>query len=158
MEYPSGKSEQAEQVAAVLGDAPVDRNDSIARVTVVLGNDFALPSDYALPTSPDTISSAGGWKTIAQMVPFAVRAPAYLPEGYSFAERMPAEGRHTISRSAAGPNRAFTMLYHLKENGEWTDQYMGITETTWLDAPAAGEGREVNGMVLPLPSSEPPAK
>ncbi len=35
------------------------------------------------------------------------------------------------------------MLYRLKQNGEWTDQFMGITETTWLDAPAASEGRQV---------------
>jgi len=42
-----------------------------------------------------------------------------------------------------GTKPAFRMLYRLKDRGSWTDQYMGIEETSWLDAPAASKGREV---------------
>jgi len=143
VEYPSGMSEEAEQVAAALGVDALERNASLERVTVVLGEDFVLAGDHALPPSPDNIPSAGGWKKIAQMVPYAVRAPAYLPDGYFFVERMPPTGATYDIEVDGGTKPAFKMLYRLKENGRWTDQYMGITETTWLDAPAACEGREV---------------
>ena len=55
-----------------------------------------------------------------------------------------------------GAKPAFKMLYRYKAYGtEWADQYMGITETTWLDAPAASEGREVerNGVVYTIVGS-----
>jgi len=44
------------------------------------------------------------------------------------------------------------MLYRLRLNGKNTDQYMGITETTWTDAPAASNGTEVehNGVVYTI--------
>jgi hypothetical protein len=35
------------------------------------------------------------------------------------------------------------MLYRLRVRAGVTDQYMNITETTWLEAPAAGAGRQV---------------
>jgi polyisoprenyl-teichoic acid--peptidoglycan teichoic acid transferase len=144
--YPSGNSEEAKRVAKVLDAESVERSDSVERVTVILGDDFGLPSDYALPPGPDTVPAAGGWKTIARSVPFAVQAPAHLPEDYYFVERMPPaqEGTYTYDIEVGGGTKpAFKMLYRLKQNGSWTDQYMGITETSWLDAPAASAGREV---------------
>lgn len=144
VEYPSGKADEGELVAETLGTGSPDWSGTRERVTVILGDDFALPSDYALPPSPETISGAGGWKKIAQMVPFAVRAPGYIPEGYYFVERMPVEGAtYDIDGEDGGDRPAFKMLYRLKEGKTWRDQYMGVTETTWLDAPAASEGREV---------------
>ncbi len=77
------------------------------------------------------------------MVPFAVQAPYYIPEDYYFVERVPTEGATYDIKVGGGSKPAFKMLYRLKSYGEWTDQYMGITETTWLDAPAACEGRQV---------------
>jgi polyisoprenyl-teichoic acid--peptidoglycan teichoic acid transferase len=146
VEYPSGQSDEAESVAAALDAESVERSDSVERVTVILGDDFSLPTDYALPPGPDTVPAARGWKTIAGSVPFAVQAPAYLPEDYYFVERMPPaqEGAYTYDIEVGGGTKpAFKMLYRLKQGGSWTDQYMGITETSWLDAPAASEGREV---------------
>ena len=145
VEYPSGRSDEAESVAAAL-DAEVERSDSVERVTVILGDDFSLPEDHALPPGPDTVPAARGWKTIAGSVPFAVQAPAHLPQDYYFVERMPPaqEGEYTYDIEVGGGSKpAFKMLYRLKQSGSWTDQYMGITETSWLDAPAASEGREV---------------
>jgi len=143
VKYPSGTSAKARQVARVVGAESVSVSSSVRRITVMLGDDFQLPPNFALPPSPDTIPSAGGWKTIAQTVPFPVQAPAYLPAGYGFVERMPPTGA-TYDITVGGDTKpAFKMLYRLKEAGKNTDQYMGITETNWLDAPAAGKGREV---------------
>ena len=143
VEYPSGMSAKAKQVASAIDVESVDRSSSVERVTVVLGEDFSLPTSFALPPSPDNVPAAGGWKTIAQMVPFAVMAPAYLPDGYYFVERVPTSGATYDIEVGGGTKPAFKMLYRLKQNGHWADQYMGITETTWLDAPAASKGREV---------------
>lgn len=143
VECPSGMASEGKKVAEAIGAESVGTDSSVERVTVVLGDDFALPTEYSLPPGPDTVPSAGGWKTIAQMVPFAVRAPFYLPEGYSFSERVPTSGATYNIEVGGGSRPAFKMVYRLKENGHWTDQYMGIMETTWVDAPAACEGREV---------------
>jgi len=35
------------------------------------------------------------------------------------------------------------VVYQLTREGEATDQYLGIMETNWLDAPAASGGQEV---------------
>jgi LCP family protein required for cell wall assembly len=143
VKYPSGTSAQAGLVAKVVGAGSVSRSSSVQHVTVTLGKDFLLPPEFALPPSPSTIPDAGGWKTIAQMVPFPVEAPAYLPTGYGFVERMPPTGATYDIVVGGGTKPAFKMLYRLKEAGTYADQYMGITETTWLDAPAASKGREV---------------
>jgi LCP family protein required for cell wall assembly len=146
VEYPSGMSDEAKRVAAVVGVESAERSDSLERVTVILGDDYSLPADYALPPSPDTIPSGKGWQTIAKNVPFAVQGPAYIPDGYYFVERMPPAqgGEYTFDIEVDGGSKpAFKMLYRLRQNGHYLDQYMGITETAWLDAPAASEGREV---------------
>lgn len=143
VKYPSGMSAGAKQVATAVGAESVSRSSSVQRVTITLGKDFQLPPKFALPPSPETIPSAGGWKTIAQMVPFPVQAPAYLPDGYGFVERMPPSGATYDITVGGGTKPAFKMLYRLKQAGKYADQYMGITETTWLDAPAASKGREV---------------
>lgn len=144
VEYPSGALDEAENVAEVLElEAPPEQSEAVERVTVMLGDDFALPTGYSLPPGPDTVPAAGGWKTYAQIVPFAVQAPYYIPEDYYFVERMPVEGATYDIEVGGGSKPAFKMLYRLKSYGEWIDQYMGITETSWLDAPAASEGRQV---------------
>ncbi len=141
--YPSGMSEKAKLVAAAVGAESLTKKSSLERITLTLGKDFALPSAYALPPSPDTVPDAGGWQAIAQEVPFAVQAPAYVPEGYEFVERMPVTGATYDIQVGGGTKPAFKMLYCLIEDGKYTQQYMGITETTWLDAPAASKGTEI---------------
>jgi len=141
--YPSGTSTEAKKVAEVVGSQEVNRSGAVQRITVTLGDDLSLPVEFAPPPSADTVPSAGGWKAIASKVPFAVQAPSRLPPGYTFAERMPPEGATYEIEVGGGSKPAFKMLYRLREGGKNTDQYMGITETTWLDAPAASEGREV---------------
>jgi LCP family protein required for cell wall assembly len=149
--YSSGMTADAKKIASLV-DGQRKWSDSAKRITLVLGDDFQLPREYALPPSADNISAARGWKTIAQQVPFAVQGPAYIPDGYYFVEKMPPKGATYDIEVGGGTRPAFKMLYRLKKQGSWTDQYMGIMETSWLDAPAASEGREVerNGRTLTI--------
>ena len=141
--YPSGLAAEAKRVAEVVYAGSVGRDRSLDRITVILGDDFTLPPQYALPLSPDNVPSSGAWKTIAQTVPYPVMAPSYLPRGYWFAQKRPAEGTTYDIEVDGGTKPAFTMLYRLINDGDPTDQYMSITETTWLGAPAAAAGRQV---------------
>ncbi len=142
VQYGSGMSAGAKKVAKALG-VGTDWSDEVERVTLVLGDDFQLPRDYALPPNADTISAAGGWKKMAGEIPFAIQGPAYIPDGYYFVEKQPVNAP-TYDIDGDGHDKpAFKMLYRLKQHGEWTDQYMGLMQTTWLEAPAASKGREV---------------
>jgi len=142
VQYGSGMSANAKKIAKALG-VDTDWSDTVERVTVVLGDDFQLPRDYALPPDPDTISAAKGWKTMAREIPFAIQGPAYIPAGYYFVEKQPTNAPTYDIEVGGHGEPAFKMLYRHKEEGGWTDQYMGLMETTWLDAPAASKGREV---------------
>ena len=86
------------------------------------------------------------------MVPFTIQAPAYLPEGYKYADRMPPEGATYDIDTGGGTKPAFKMMYRLTQHGDKTDQYMGLMETTWVDAPAASKGAEVeyNGVTFTI--------
>jgi LCP family protein required for cell wall assembly len=141
--YPSGKSAGAHLVAEAAGTDSVSRTSSVERVTLTLGEDFSLPKSYALPAGPDTIPNAGEWKALAKIVPFAIQAPAYLPEGCKYADRMPPDGATYDIDTGGGSKPAFKMMYRLRVHGSKTDEYMGITETTWTGAPAASKGLEV---------------
>jgi LCP family protein required for cell wall assembly len=143
VKYPPGMSTQAGQVASAVGATSVKESSAVARITLILGSDFALPAGYAVTTNSSTIPSSAVWKGLAGNVSFAVRAPAYLPSGCAMFRRT--DNNATIYKIEAGDDDwpAFVMLYRLKVSGGSIDQYMNITETTWLEAPAASAGREV---------------
>ena len=96
-------------------------------------------TQFEFTTNPDSIENAGLWKMYAQSAPFAVRGPGYLPEGYMYVDRRPSEGG-TYDIDFDGDRPGIKVVYRLTREGEETDQYMGIMETSWLDAPAAGPG------------------
>lgn len=90
--------------------------------------------------TPGTIPDSELWRGVAAEVPFAVQAPSYLPSRYTWTSKMP-EHQPVYNISVGGGTKpAFRMLYALSSN---KDQVMGITETSWLDAPAAGKGLEL---------------
>jgi LCP family protein required for cell wall assembly len=137
--YTTGQSAAAQQVASAVGTATVSEVSTIARVTVILGSDFALPKGAAPPASPSTIPAPAVWKALARKVSFAVQAPAYVPSNFTMARRT--DNNATVYNIKVGDAKqpAFVMLYRMKG----ADQYMNITETAWLEAPAASVGREV---------------
>ena len=95
-------------------------------------------------TDPDEIPDADMWRDVADKAPFQVLAPGYLPEGYDFVDRHPLEDAAAYNIVVGDEvEKALKFVYQLTRNGEKLDQYLGIMETTWLDAPAASPGREV---------------
>jgi LCP family protein required for cell wall assembly len=101
-------------------------------------------------TDPNDIPDSKMWLQVAAAAPFQVLAPGYLPEGYDFVDRYPPESLSAYNIVVGDEvEKALKFVYQLTRNGEPMDQYMGIMETTWLDAPAASPGRavEYNGTV-----------
>jgi hypothetical protein len=99
-------------------------------------------SDFT--TDVEAIENGTLWKNYAVATGFQLMAPGYLPKGYAYCDKNPAEpGSYDIVDSNGGvKGAAVKMVYRLTRDGEKTDQYMGIMETTWVDAPAAGEGTQ----------------
>ena len=139
VKYPTGMLTQAKQVGTVTGVSHFTRSSN-ARITVVLGADFELPEAFALPPGPDTIPDAGLWKQTAAEVPYAIQAPSYIPSNYSWVRKMPDHEPTYDIKVGSGVKPALRMMYAAVSN---SDQVMGITETTWLDAPAASKGLEI---------------
>lgn len=101
-------------------------------------------------TDPDDIPNSRMWHEVAEVAPFQVLAPGYLPEGYDYVDRYPPKGYSDYDIAVGDEvEAALKFVYQLTRDGEELDQYMGIMETTWLEAPAAAPGREVeyNGTV-----------
>ena len=90
-------------------------------------------------TNANSIADASMWKQIAAETPFKVMAPGYVPEGYIYQVRNPESGPGYDINTGGGTKKGLKLVYMMdKEN---TDQYMGIMETDWVDAPAASPGR-----------------
>lgn len=140
IQYPSGMQAEAKRVAEATGVEQVVRTSTVDQVMLMVGEDFVLPEEFALPPTPDTIPDAEIWKRWAAEVPFAAMAPAQLPEGYSWVRRFPDDYATYPIKVGGGEKPAYRMLYASEDN---PDQVLGITGTTWLDAPAASKGLEV---------------
>ena len=103
-------------------------------------------------SDPNKIENSRLWKQLAVAAPFQVMAPGYLPEGYAYVDRMPVTGGAYDLAVGGKTKPAIKMVYRLTREGEATDQYLGIMETAWQDAPAAGSGQEVksNGITYTI--------
>ena len=100
-------------------------------------------TDEAFFTSdPDKIENANMWQQYAASAPFVVRAPGYLPQGYAYVDRRPVDGG-SYDIESGDDKPGLKVVYRLTREGEEKDQYLGIMETSWLDAPAAGPGQVV---------------
>jgi len=125
----------ASDQTASSGDSTDPTSDVVTTTTVEDRTDFI--------TDPEDIPNSRLWKHYAAASSFTVKAPGYLPSGYGYVDKMPAEpGTYDIA-VGDGAEPGIKMVYRLTREGEPTDQYMGIMQTAWLDAPAAGEGQEV---------------
>jgi LCP family protein required for cell wall assembly len=93
-------------------------------------------------TDPNRIADSSLWRQIAAGTPFSVMAPGYLPEGYVYHERNPEGGGGYDIDTGNGTAKGLKMVYQLIREDDPYDQYLGIMETTWLEAPAASAGRQ----------------
>lgn len=92
---------------------------------------------------PGEITGSRMWELFAASAPFQVMAPTYLPSGYDYVDRQPVTGGAYDIVPGDEQKAGLKVVYRLTREGEITDQYMGIMETAWLDAPAASKGQEV---------------
>jgi hypothetical protein len=123
---------------------PADSDDSGTGSTSGSSMTSTTEASPSFITDPYEIPNSKLWREYASAVPFQVLAPGYLPRGYGYVDRRPVEwGTYEIV-AGDGSKPGIKMVYRLTNmDGEETDQYMGIMETTWLDAPAAGDGQQV---------------
>jgi hypothetical protein len=98
------------------------------------------------PPSPQTTTTVGAplagttgnatlaaWRSVAATVPFAVEAPDYLPSGYAYSDQRPEAGQTYLIDTGSGSKPAVRVIYRYSNR----DQYLGVTETSWLSAPVA---------------------
>lgn len=113
------------------------------------------PSDAGTVKAVQTIPDASEWKALSTMVPYALEGPGFIPEGFKYSDRMPQKGGVYDIVPGDDSKPALRMIYRYGPGGVKSDLYLGITETTWTSAPAAGKGQEVtrNGVTYTIVGS-----
>jgi LCP family protein required for cell wall assembly len=107
----------------------------------------AVLPDLPEGATPQSIPDSRVWRSVATRVSFPVRAPAYVPSAYRIASR---SGTYaTIYDIPVGNETypAMVMLYRHRGTGgpgevKVQEEYLNLTATTWLEAPAACYGRQ----------------
>ncbi len=127
-----------------------------AQTTGAAGGDLLLAAagDQNLLTTVSTVTTAttlpdiSMWESVQRNVPFALEAPGFIPEGFTYVAKMP-EGDGTYDIEVDGGTKPAVRMVYRYQN---SDLYLGITATTWTDAPIAGKGTEVarNGVLYTL--------
>jgi LCP family protein required for cell wall assembly len=114
-------------VAQALGITKMIEDESRTHVTVVLGRDFVQPAGGATLASVE----AAQWRYLQETAGFGLMSPTWLPPDYSYA------GSRVYQINAEkGPQPALKVMYRWGNE----DQYLGLMETTFVDAPAASAG------------------
>lgn len=138
--YRSGRSRVAQNVADSLGIAQVTQTSGVNEVTVVLGTSFRLlaPQLAAAQVAGQVPSpqDASQWRKLAGEVAFSLSAPTYVPTGYDYSFQR----SYTIIPKDEG-KPAVRVGYKSEDK----DLYLGVSESTWLDAPVASPGVNVQG-------------
>jgi hypothetical protein len=116
---------------AVLG------GDRLLAAGTAGGGDFALL--LAAPATSATLPDLAMWRSAQKNVAFPLQAPRFIPEGFSYVSKMPArDGTYDIT--VGDETRPAVRMIYRRGN---SDDYLGITATTWTDAPLASKGKEV---------------
>ena len=117
-------------VAQALGITKMIEDESRQHVTVVLGRDFVQPSSTATLATVQ----AAEWRYLENTAGFPLMSPGWLPPDYTYAGN-----RVYQIDTEAGPQPALKVMYRLGKE----DQYFGLMETRFVDAPAASAGQTV---------------
>lgn len=145
--HPPEKAGAAQLVARGTGVTKVLEDSPGGEVALVLGLDFVLPEGFRPVPSLENIPDSGTWDGLASEVSFTLMAPSEIPEGFKFRD-----SRSYEIETDDGAFPALKMMYRLGRE----DQYLGLMETTFVDAPAATKGEEVtqNGIVFTVVATE----
>jgi LCP family protein required for cell wall assembly len=112
-----------------------------------------------LPTgaTADAIPNSAFWKKVAQQASFPVMAPSYVARDYRVVARSKTYAYFYNIQVGNGGKPTLLMLYRNVRSGsagevKLQEEYLNVTETTWLEAPVASPGKEVtyNGTVFTI--------
>jgi LCP family protein required for cell wall assembly len=140
----SGAASRAADTGTTLLAAAGD--EAVALALAVTPTTLVSPLATTSTEPPTTVTAGSAailnatrWQAAQKTVPFRLMAPTALPADFAYAGKNPAgAGTYGIA-TGGGTKPAVRVLYRYKQS----DLYLGISATTWTDAPLAG-----NGMVV----------
>jgi len=107
--------------------------------------------------TPNTIPNSTIWKTVAKTSSLPIEAPSYVPKEYRISTRSDTYAYMYDIEVDGGRQPAVVMLYRHTGTGragevKVQEEFINVTATKWLDAPAASPGVEVeyNGTVFTI--------
>jgi hypothetical protein len=93
----------------------------------------------ALAAKARRVVNSDMWESAQAKIPFKLQAPGFIPRDLKYAYKTPAStGTYQIDPDGDS-KPAVRMLYQYKTGS----LYVGITATTWTDAPIASPGEEI---------------
>jgi LCP family protein required for cell wall assembly len=127
--YPAGHGGVAQTVAQALGIVQVEENSAVDQVTVTLGTSYLLTGTEPAG-SEASVPDLSKWRALAAATTLPLEAPTFLP----------ADVKYSFDRSydVAGGTTKPAVRVGYKFGS--VDRYVGVSETTWLDAPLASPG------------------
>ena len=139
--YPADQTAEAARVSEAVGVFKLVEDNTWRHVALVLGADFVLPGSAPAPVTDPPVPNARVWQYLAGAAGFPVMAPGVLPPGATYAGF-----RIYPLQTDKGAEKALKVMYRLGRQ----DQYLGLMETTFVDAPAASDGETVTAGGLAL--------
>lgn len=133
--YPSGLEAQARAVAKCLRVGKIIMDTGLDHIKVILGYDFNVEYDRVVSPGPSGIIYEDEYKALQTMVSFPMLGPTFIPAGYRYVDRRVYE----IDAGAQGRFPAVKTIYKFGVE----DQYLGIMQTTFVDAPIASPGEKI---------------
>jgi len=135
VQYPVGRSRAAQSVAQALGIGQVTQTGGLDQVTVVLGSSYLI-SGAQLAGSTASVPDLSEWRSLVGTTAFALVAPTYIPDSFSY---------HFQRSYQVVPGDKSKPAVRVGYKYDRADRYLGVSESTWLDAPLASPGVRVQG-------------
>jgi polyisoprenyl-teichoic acid--peptidoglycan teichoic acid transferase len=134
-------AEPSQTAAPTPGASRPDGAVTGATLLAAAGDDAVR---LALATSTTTLLSGSiidleKWQTAQAGIPFTLEAPTFLPDGFKYAGKVPEDAGTYGLRVGDGTQPAVRVLYRYKS----TSLYLGVSATTWTEAPLAAAGTVV---------------
>ncbi|MFH0915219.1 MAG: LCP family protein [bacterium] len=128
---------EAAQIAQALGIRTLAEDNDLRRVVVLVTADAAVPASTANLEGVELAQ----WRYLEQQAGLPAEMPGWLPPGCRYA----GSRAYTIETDE-GARASLSMSYRLASG----EQYLGLVQTTFVDAPAAlpGEHVVVDGTVF----------
>lgn len=134
VDYPPGDKTAAELVGRAVGVDELQEDAGREQVTLVLGQDAEIPEEFRVEPAISSLPHSELWQSLVNDVSFTLMAPSFLPEGYIYEDH-----RVYDIQTPSGQEPALKMVYQLGGR----DQYLGIMQTTFIEAPLAADGEMV---------------